>query len=72
MKGLTQFDPTPAPGAPAGTFLIIAKFDNISDTFPQTPVFHEQNYFFPIFSKWPSVLQTKPGKRTAGRSTRAA
>ena len=46
---VTQFDPTPAPGAPAGTFLIIVRFDNISDTFPPSSVFANKTIFFPFF-----------------------
>jgi len=45
----TQYDPTPLPGAPAGTFLIIAKFDNISDTVPPGSVFENKTIFFPFF-----------------------
>ena len=46
---VTQFDPTPVPGAPAGTFLIVAKFDNISDNAPPVPGFVNQTIFSPFF-----------------------
>jgi len=46
---VTQFDPTPVPGAPAGTFLIVAKFDNISDNSPPVPGFVNQTIFSPFF-----------------------
>ena len=48
---VVQFDPTPAPGAPAGTFLIIAKFDKIRGSI----------IFFPFFEVAKLELQSTSG-----------
>jgi hypothetical protein len=48
---ITQFDPTPASGAPAGTFLITAKFENVSD----------QTIVYPFFEVVSIELRGGPG-----------
>jgi hypothetical protein len=53
-----HFDPTPVPGGPAGTVLIIFKYDNISNTLP-TPVFHNKTIFFPFLEVATLQLQRK-------------